>query len=373
MADLEPYAIEADLFRLAGALTELEYAAQTAWIDEDTGNPSDAGLERVLMLAQRTTHLIGGLDDEALPKGSGRALSRLSRNVDRFCSRFCKQWLGRPREEAIRATADVDSESWYDRASYLLARSPLRRRAWRVVKDRADALWHVLAADLPRRACFDAGKRLTSGLFRIIPTKAHDDHDSTHDLAYFAVHFNDDLQHAMAALADALPFLRGLDADLSRESVQGAYRKVEGLRDEIVRRLLTPPRLPGYLGLVLDERRGKVRRGEQAADLNGPIRWKLLRFLERSRDEYCPRVALVKAWTPVGRAPTPSADDNRLDSALRELKTKLEPLGVTLGLKRRVGYRLEELPPPKKEPPMQGKQKQKKRRDDMGRRGRSAT
>jgi DNA-binding response OmpR family regulator len=104
---------------------------------------------------------------------------------------------------------------------------------------------------------------------------------------------------------------------------------------------------PGYLGLILDQGRHKVRRvGEvEEVDLSwSRLMWALLEKLCRSGDYICSRSQLRLVWENIGLAANP--EDGTINAAISDLRKELEPLSLKIANCRGTGWMLEEGPRP---------------------------
>jgi len=339
------------LFRLGGHATELLFWVEQAWCDDETGENA-ATLGRVEIQVRDIERIVEEIEVDALPERKRAGLEGLPTRARKFYAKFKSEWLGEDRSQRVRSLNAVDPEYLYDCHKELISSSPLKDPLWLSWEAALAHLHDLFLKERYVHASFAVGRMLARVSH---PTHTIDTYAPTSPemQAYLAVDFNADLATYMRELVKAFPFFRALDHDLSQYAGEGISRAIGKLQDEIAAAFLNPqklqePLVPGYLGLILDESHGLVRRGRKEVTLDGPLIWSVLKRLAQSGTERTSREGL-NVVLEENRRGTNSRGDESLDQHLKILRRVLKPLGVGVPGRRGNGWMLEELKGPKKD------------------------
>jgi DNA-binding winged helix-turn-helix (wHTH) protein len=109
-----------------------------------------------------------------------------------------------------------------------------------------------------------------------------------------------------------------------------------------------PPK-PGFLGLILNEQAGELRRyGYDLVESLTPRKIAILKLLLKNKEDLTSRNMLLKLWNTDGSGVIP--ENGTIDNELSELRHKLAPFHVRTKNRRKLGWTLEETEHSRKSP-----------------------
>lgn len=317
------------LFTLGKQLAVLVYRIELAWCDVD--DPEDrTSVERVgagIAQVADTCRLLR----EQLTAAEFRRLELFRSAIIGFWDAFPRVWQEDGyRNQAIRR-GGFDPELVFENNEILIENSPLRKDAWsRIEELLASAQAALTVAD---RALIELGQMLDEEVCPTIFGGQLSRGDN--GLAYFAGEFTGMVNQAISTAAAEYPALEEIHADFSSGTESSIRLQVQEFGNRIAELLHDPPLIPGYLGTSLDYVRQAVVRGGRDIVVSGPIGWNLMRRLFASGESHCSRATLEGAW--IDGPPLRSA----FDQALRALRGRIEPLGITICSDRNLGWKLQ--------------------------------
>lgn len=356
MAEGTPIPIASRLFEIAELFVVLRCRAELYWTDDQHDPHEGAAALQPLGTAVRKLTTAARAAATVLDQvpAAGRLVA-FAEAVERFWAHFIVAWPGQTRSDKLKKVIDVDPELAYDRELYMHRGSPLDMHQcpplpdghWGHVQVAAD---HFLAALEPElRECFAVSALLGSEMWPTFTGGQRTrgaDREPNQELAYLTLDFADEVRQAVRRLADHYPALSRIGVDFGNASVFRTMQQINALWKLIGSLLRDPGGAPGYLGLVLDRKGGYVSRHGVRRPLTRKLLWEVLIRLERGGDEWSSRKALALAWHDAEIGPS----DATMSTALTDLRKKtLEPLGVTIELKRELGWKLQDVDGPPEE------------------------
>ncbi len=319
-------------FEIAELLVVLRYRAESFWCNE----PDARGLEVLAVNVRRLTAAIT-TTAASQPHEIANRLSAFSAAVETFWSHYREEWSGASRHHKLEKGKHIEPEQSYDWENYMYRASPMEDGHWEMIESAASSVLKALEPEL--RASFEVSKLLGGEVW---PTfyNGQRTRDVELELAYLTIDFASAARHAVLALVDHLPFLRGIEVDFKSVSVFRTIQRIDALWRRIGNLLSDPRGAPGYLGLVLNQSACQVSRLGKDQTLGGAMPWGVLRILEHSGSDFCSRDMLGRAW---GNALYDAPDLGTLDKVLSDLRKVLTPLGIRIKNRRKLGWRLEEM------------------------------
>jgi DNA-binding NtrC family response regulator len=258
--------LAAILYDLADSLTQFRHCAEIDWCSAEPGEPVPTEID---VLVGRVLELATDLSQNKKLAAPAEALGRA---VNLAWDRYQAAWQRDVHRKVMKYLTSIEPEFEFEAGRSVIRKHLLRGRAWAELKRAVAELRQALPPVL--QACFDVGGLLAEELYLTDEGCRRFEKLHISQWRFLTVTLNRQLKDLQAVIAREYPQLQGLDWDLSRETIEGAQKKIGRLHRCIAQRLRQPRRrlgTPEAAGPVLDARAPESRPGvPSAAAGSGP-------------------------------------------------------------------------------------------------------